>query len=74
MAGGGHHLSHSEEGGELEVSIWDCSVQYANIAATQEPGATDVTIAMPLDPTRLGPRPWSTAAGQSKSVWLSLPA
>lgn len=61
-AGGGHHLS--KEGGELQVSVWNCSVQYTNIVAAQESGVTDVTIAVPLDPMRLGPRPWSAAAGQ----------
>lgn len=50
MAGGGHHLSHNEEGGELQVSIWICSVPYANAVVTQELEVLDVTTAMPLWP------------------------
>lgn len=53
--------------------VGTCSVQYANVVVTQESEGTDVTIAIPLDSTRLETKHWSAAAGRSE-VCATVPA
>lgn len=56
------------------MSVWNCSVQeHTDREASQEPGVSDATPAVPLDPARLVSRHWSAAAG-SLALHAVLPA